>query len=217
MRFGLKKSPIAVAIMAVVVLALVAMAATATAVSAQSVAGGPSIPSIKPDDLARFKVTVSGRQASGTDFTRIPEADGCTLQIEGSLGEEWLYERDPGVTMEFQKFGHTILLQRAHRAIGDAAFATKGSILRTASGFLNVKNGLSCISYPLPDPICGKFVKAPLDIALTWSGGKLGIRSSSKADQQTNPAEKCGQSPPADPPSTSSVSSTPIWRIKPPH
>jgi hypothetical protein len=190
MRFGLKKS-----LTTILITCSVLMAAMSIAVSAMAVTMPPAAALPKADDTARFKMTARGTQQDNTTFTKVPIVDGCSLHTEGTLNEFWEYARGTGVTMEFRKYGHRVFLQRAHRPIGDAAFASKGTIQRDASGFFKIKGPDSCLTFPLPDPICGQRLKAPLDLRLGYSGGKLSLENSGPAASTPSPAEKCGLAP----------------------
>jgi hypothetical protein len=188
----MKGSLLAVAITGAVVISGGAMVATATATDPPAIPNLPKLPTIKPDASARFSLTAIGNQSDKERFTRVPEADGCTLQSEGTLDELWTYARGKGVTIEFEKIGHQIYVQRVGRQLGDTAFATTGEVSRDATGFVYLKSGPSCVSYPLPDPICGQSRKAPLDLAISYAGGKLKLKGSGPSQSKPNPMNLCG-------------------------
>ena len=151
----------------------------------------PTVPDADPGDTAKFKLTIRGMQTERSSFYRDPGADGCSLRIEGTFNEAWEYWRSTGVTIEFNRYGKRIYMKRSGRQLGDTAFATKGSLLRTATGFHQIFIPPGCHSFTLVDPSCGQKVKAPLDMRLDWGGGKLRIKHSGPAAAVPNPAEPC--------------------------
>jgi hypothetical protein len=140
-------------------------------------------------------VTLSGGQHDSEQFFRSPIVDGCSLHMEGTLREGWAFNRSNSITMEFTKYGHTVLLQRTGRVIGDTAFSTKGELRRDATGFMKIMGPTGCLTFNLPDPICGQTVKAPLDLRLDYAKGTLSLKGSGPSAQVPNPLEKCGLVP----------------------
>lgn len=178
---------------AITVVASLGLAVTARGVSAPPTI--PNVPTAKPGDTARFKLTVRGHQFSKSKFFKTPEADGCSNHIEGTLNETWDFARGKGVTIEFVKYGKRVYMKRAGRQLGDTAFATKGTVRRMVTGFHIIRTGPDCVSFPLADPSCGQEVKAPLDLRVDFSGGKISLKHSGPAAAVPNPAEKCGLIP----------------------
>lgn len=181
----------------ILVIALLALlSAAGSAAAAPSIPGLPEITQPEPDDIASFTMTARGSQHNFESFYRDPSpTDGCSLRIEGTLSERWNYTRENNVTMEFRKYGNRVYLQRANRKFGDAAFATRGTLLRTATGSLNVFAPPACQSFTLVDPICGQTLKAPLDLALSYSGGTISVKGSGPSAAKPNPAKACGELP----------------------
>ena len=115
---------------------------------------------------------------------------GDTAQ-DCAFNEAWEYWRSTGVTIEFNRYGKRIYMKRSGRQLGDTAFATKGSLLRTATGFHQIFIPPGCHSFTLVDPSCGQKVKAPLDMRLDWGGGKLRIKHSGPAGSMPTVQPAC--------------------------
>ena len=153
---------------------------------------GPDINLPGPEATAKFKVTISGGQRDSTQFFRAPIVDGCSLHLEGSLLEGWAFQRNTSVTMEFTKYGSTVLMQRTGRQAGDTAFATKGQLRREATGFFKIMSATGCLTFNLPQPACFKTVSAPLDMRLDYLKGRITLAGSGPSASVKNPLEQCG-------------------------
>jgi hypothetical protein len=168
----------------------------AAARAARTRAPVPGLPDL--DDLmgqvARFELSVSGVQQGSINFTWDPSPTGaCHILATGSLTESWHYERGKGVVMEFRKVGgRYVVVQRAGRSLGDAAFAAPGTVQRDATGQFQAPTATGCPSYALRTADCGTAFKVQSDLALGWSKGKLTLQQSGPAGQKKNPAEGCG-------------------------
>ena len=169
----------------------------------------PPVPPGLPDDLddllpdadsARFKLTIGGSQLVRTDFVfnTFPAA-ACALQGTGFITERWEYQRGKDVTIIFRKVGRALLLQRAGRALGDAAMAAPGTLTRNAGGAVRTlfPDG-SCPSFPLDDGDCGEALAVRSNLSLSWSKGKLHLAQSTTENQKVNPAIECGTTPIGD-------------------
>ncbi len=88
-----------------------------------------------------------------------------------------------------------VVLQRDGRGLGDAALAVQGSMRREASGSVQSRAPIDCLSFPLNGPACGKTHAVNSDLSLSWAKGKLALAESSRAGKAKNPALACGMTP----------------------
>lgn len=168
----------------------------ATAATAQP--QPPDIPNIPTVKTARFKMTINGLQHSyfAFSFTLNPNHD-CRFHAEAQISEHWEFARGRGLTLEFQKLpGGLVLMHRADRPLGDAAFAAPGTLMREVNGFYDLGPGPCGGQHNFADePDCFVEFKVNSDLRLQYAPRKARLtleRGSTRPVE--NPAAKCGES-----------------------
>jgi hypothetical protein len=168
---------------------VVALSVASTAAAQQP---PPNIPTPPGAEVARFKVTIHGLQLAGYQFSWSPAPSGCSRHAEGTLREEWIWQRGTGVVMEFMKFpGGHVVVQR-HGRFADASFAAPGTLERHSTGFFDFGGEPGCGgTYSLVSPNCDKRFRVQSDLRFLWNGRKLTLERAGTRPR-TNPAEDCG-------------------------
>jgi hypothetical protein len=168
----------------------IAVVMLAPAAGAQS--PPPNIPTPPGAEVARFKMTIDGAQRSHYQFSWTPAASGCSRHAEGTITEDWTFNRGKGVVMEFAKFpgGHVVVQRRGR--FGDASFAAPGRLQRDATGFFDLGGEPGCGgTLSLVSGTCGKRFSVPSDLRFLWNGKRLTLDRASTRELE-NPAEECG-------------------------
>lgn len=154
----------------------------------------PNLP--KPDEVAKFQMTVSGLQTVSVDYKWEPPAGVCQVILAGSLTENWRYERGRRVEIVFRRYGNNVFVSRQGRRIGDLAFGTTGSLHRYATGSLNeIGPRPACRGYRAlnDEPDCGKEFKVRRNLRLNYQAGVMTVESSEGGGSiPSNPASGCG-------------------------
>jgi hypothetical protein len=166
---------------------LVAFASQAAAQAPEQ----PTLPDIPTTDVARFKMTIDGLQRGEFSHSWTP-GNACNWHSEGTLVEQWEFQRGKAVVMEFSRLApRVILLRRAGRPAGDSAFAAPGFVTREGTGFFDMGPEGCGGMHSLVSPDCGKRFPVKSDLRLLWLSGKLRLERSG-ATFRANPAEDCG-------------------------
>lgn len=152
----------------------------------------PGLPDLPQGEIERFQMTIRGLQSNEFKFSWTP-GNACGWHAEGTLGEHWEYARGKSVVMEFTRLSpRVILMRRAGRPPGDAAFAAPGHITREASGFFDMGAAPGCGGmHSFVSPECGKRFPVKSDLRLLWFNGKLTLERSGNKPRK-NPAKLCG-------------------------
>lgn len=139
-------------------------------------------------------MTIHGSQFTFFAFSWTLPSSVCTYHTEGQISEDWEFARGRGVVMEFSRLpGGVVLLRRAGRPSGDAAFAAPGGLKREANGFFDLgPGGCGGIIQLRDEAACGVEFEVNSDLRLIWNRGRLTLeRGGTRAVE--NPAEACGQ------------------------
>jgi len=187
----------------------VAALATAVAVNAQTIPPPPDIPSPpdiptgpdlgKPDDSAKFNVTIVGRQQALAKVNGSTFISPCNYELNVQNEEDWNFERGKGVTMVFERFGKIILMRRQGHPLGDTTLTVVGTVKRTATGGYNEAGPAPCRgAFPGNQNDCNELfpVKSPLALIFTRRGVLTVDRTAGQqllpTDESENPARLCG-------------------------
>ncbi len=157
----------------------------------------PDIPNLPTAETARFKMTINGLQHSyfAFSFTLNPD-HACRLHAEGQISEHWEFARGRGVVLEFQKLpGGLVLMHRADRPLGDAAFAAPGTVRREVNGFYDLGSAPGCSGQHnfADEPTCFEDFNVNSDLRLQYSPRRHRLtldRGSTRVVE--NPAGQCG-------------------------
>jgi hypothetical protein len=190
------------ALAAVAVLA-VPSGTAATHAPIPSIPGLPNIPSLpKPDQTAVFDVIVEGKQTdhntselSGTDAA-------CLVKENGTVDETDTYLRGKDVKLEFDRYGHTIVVKRNRGGeLGDTSLAVTVTVHREAEGSISYVSTVPTVSCPPTSdintsPDCGKDKKVGGSPAMVlgWQNGRVSLEVSNRTAQLA-PPDKCGEDP----------------------
>lgn len=139
-------------------------------------------------------MTIHGSQFTFFAFSWTLPSSVCTYHAEGQISEDWEFARGRSVVMEFSKLpGGVVLLRRAGRPPGDAAFAAPGGLKPEANGFYDLgPDPCGGIIQFRDEAACGTEFEVNSDLRLLWSRGRLTLeRGGPRAVE--NPAEACGQ------------------------
>jgi hypothetical protein len=177
-------------------LAVTLTLALATAATAQLPTPNlPDIPDIPGVKTAKFKMTIHGLQHSyfAGSFTLNP-GQTCSFHAEGQVSEDWEFARGRGTVLVFTKLpGGLVLMHRAGRPPGDAAFAAPGGLKREANGFYDFgPGGCGGIHNWGDDPDCFEEHPVNSDLRLQYLSGKL-VLDRGATQQVENPASGCGE------------------------
>src|SRR6476620_3251332 len=144
--------------------AFAAIAAAGTATAFPGIPGVPTPPHVKfpkPDQTAVFDVVVEGKATDHLVSSMSGKSGTCLVTEDGTVDSTTAYLRGRGVTLEFDRYGKTILIHRSGRKT-DATLAVKVKEKRTATGGTNyspVVPGAPCDVPPFSfadNPDCGK-------------------------------------------------------------
>jgi hypothetical protein len=157
----------------------------------------PDIPNIPGAQTERFRMTINGGQHSyfAFSFTLAPNHD-CQLHAEGQISEHWEFARGRGVVLQFQKLpGGLVLMHRADRPLGDAAFAAPGTVRREVNGFYDLGSAPGCGGQHnfADEPTCFEDFNVNSDLRLQYAPRRARLSLDRGSTRQVeNPAEKCG-------------------------
>jgi hypothetical protein len=156
----------------------------------------PDIPDIPTSKLARFKMTIHGLQHSYFAFSfTLNKGEECPVHSEGQISEHWEFARGRGTILVFTKLpSGLVLMRREGRALGDAAFAAPGSLIRDANGFYDF-GPPPCVGGShnfREEPTCNEEFEVNSDLRLQYLKGKLVLQRGATR-QVENPAAPCGE------------------------
>jgi hypothetical protein len=157
----------------------------------------PNIPNIPGTKTERFRMTINGLQHSyfAFSFTLAPNHD-CRLHAEGQISEHWEFARGRGVVLEFQKLpGGLVLMHRADRPLGDAAFAAPGTVRREVNGFYDLGSAPGCGGQHNfgDEPTCFQDFDVNSDLRLQYAPRRHRLTLDRGSTRQVeNPAGQCG-------------------------
>jgi hypothetical protein len=164
--------------------ALSLLPANVAAVGGPSIPGLPGVPHIhlpKPDQKAVFDVIVEGK-AKDDNHSQLSGQEGeCTVTEDGHVVETATYLRGRGVKVEFDRYGHTIVVKRNRGGqLGDTSLAVKVTLLRTAEGSVTYAPAVPGAQCPKAtdiskNPDCGK-PKTPggaQAVVLGWKNDRI--------------------------------------------
>jgi hypothetical protein len=160
--------------------------------ASSSAVGGPSIPGLlgvphihlpKPDQTAVFDVIVEGRATDHNTSELSGQDAACLVKENGTVDETDTYLRGKGVKIEFDRYGHTIIMKRDRGGqLGDTSLAVKVKVHRTAEGTISYVPAVPQVTCPPPSDIsknsdCGqnKPVVGSPAMLLGWDGGRLSL------------------------------------------
>jgi hypothetical protein len=114
-----------------------------TAASTSPIPGVPGIPNIpslpKPDQKAVFDVIVEGKATDHNTSELSGQDAACLVNENGTVDETDTYVRGKDVKLEFDRYGHTIIVKRNRRGqLGDTSLAVKVTVHRTAEGSISL-------------------------------------------------------------------------------
>jgi hypothetical protein len=200
---GRYRGLVALALVAIVAVALVAVP-SGTARPTSPIPGIPGIPNIpslpRPDQKAVFDVIVEG-QATDHNTSELSGQDAACLVTEnGTVDEKDTYLRGKDVKLEFDRYGHTIVVKRNRGGqLGDTSLAVKVSVKRTAEGSISYVPTVPVVTCPPTSDIskngdCGKTKPVPGSPAMVlgWKDGRLTLEVSRRT-ALTKPVNRCGE------------------------
>jgi hypothetical protein len=167
--------------------------------AAPAAAQAPQLPDIdlpnlpKPDDVARFRMTITGGQTTSLSFTFAPPAGACTEVTTGTISETWNYARGKAVIVKFRRYGKNVFMDREGRKLGDLAFGTTGTVIRNAEGSINRTGHPSCAFYKAlyETPDCDKLFKVTRNMHFAYQRGVISVEGANQSSLPRNPAEAC--------------------------
>lgn len=159
----------------------------------------PPIPDIdlprlpNPDEVARFRMTITGGQSTSLSFTFAPPAGECVEVTTGTISETWNYARGKAVIVKFRRYGKNVFMDREGRRLGDLAFGTTGTVIRNAEGSFNRTGPRGCAFYAAlnDSPECGKEFKVTRNMRFFYQGGVIKVEGTNQSPLPRNPAEAC--------------------------
>jgi hypothetical protein len=188
-----------------VLAALAVLPANVGAVGGPSIPGLPGVPHIhlpKPDQKAVFDVIVEGKQKDhNTSQLSDPKA-ACAVQEDGTVDETDTYLRGRDVKIEFDRYGHTIIMKRDRGGqLGDTSLAVTVTVERTAEGTITFTPNFPMVTCPQTTDIgknadCGvpKKVGGSPAMVLGWNNGEISLDPSNRTAKM-DPPNKCGEVP----------------------
>jgi len=193
------------AIAAIAALAVVLAAAAGT--TAQGIPGIPGLPHVhlpKPDQKAVFDVIVEGKATDHNTSQLSGQDAACLVTENGTVDETDTYLRGKDVKIEFDRYGHTIIMKRNRGGqLGDTSLAVKVTVHRTAEGSISYVPTVAVVTCPpasdiSKNPDCGKSkpVSGNPAMVLGWQGGRLSLDVSRGTQSQpgnTSAPNHCGE------------------------
>jgi hypothetical protein len=188
-----------------VLVALTLLPANVAAVGGPSIPGLPGVPHIhlpKPDQKAVFDVIVEGKQKDHNVSQLTGPDAACLVQEDGTVDETDTYLRGKDVKLEFDRYGHTIIVKRDRGGqLGDTSLAVVVTVHRTAEGTITYTPQNPVVSCPQTTEIgknsdCGqnKRVGGSPAMLLGWHNGEVSLDPTNKTAQKAPPL-KCGEVP----------------------
>ena len=171
--------------------AAIAVAGTASAFPGLP-PGVPTPPHVKlpkPDQTAVFDVVVEGKATDHLVSSMSGKSSTCLVTEDGTVDSTTAYLRGRGVTLEFDRYGKTILIHRSGRKT-DTTLAVKVTEKRTATGGTNYSPAVPAAPCSVPpfsfadNPDCGKSFNESGAMQLSYEHRSLGL--------QVTPATKRG-------------------------
>jgi hypothetical protein len=164
--------------------------------------GLPNIPSLpKPDQTAVFDVIVEGKQTDHNTSELSGPDSACLVTENGTVIETDTYLRGKDVKLEFDRYGHTIILKRNRGGqLGDTSLAVDVTVKRTAEGSISYVPTVATVSCPPASDFsknadCGKSKPVPGSaMVLGWKNGRFSLDVSRKT-QTLKPVNRCGEDP----------------------
>ena len=151
----------------------------------------PKLPA--PDDVARFRMTVTGGQHTSLSFRFEPPAGECVEVTTGTISETWNYARGRSVIVKFRRYGKNVFMDREGRRLGDLAFETVGTVVRNAEGSYNRTGPRGCAFYAAlnDDPACGESFDVRRNMRFHYGQGVIKVVGAEQSPLPSNPAEAC--------------------------
>jgi hypothetical protein len=179
------------------------LSANVAAVGGPSIPGLPGVPHIhlpKPDQKAVFDVVVEGKQTDHNTSQVSGPDSACLVQEDGTVDETDTYLRGKDVKLEFDRYGHQIVVKRNRGGqLGDTSLAVQVTVHRTAGGTISYAPTTSVVSCPPTteigtNPDCGqnKHVGGSPAMLLSWQNGEVSLDPTNKTAQMA-PPDKCGE------------------------
>jgi hypothetical protein len=186
-----------------VLVALTLLPANVAAVGGPSIPGLPGVPHIhlpKPDQKAVFDVIVEGKQKDHNVSQLTGPDSACLVQEDGTVDETATYLRGKDVKLEFDRYGHTIVVKRNRGGqLGDTSLAVTVTVKRTAEGTITYTPSVPGVSCPQTTEIgktgdCGvpKKVGGSPAMVLSWANGQVFLEPTDKTAKMA-PPNKCGE------------------------
>ena len=154
----------------------------------------------KPDQTAVFDVVVEGKATDHLVSSMSGKSSTCLVAEDGTVDSTTAYLRGRGVTLEFDRYGKTILIHRSGRKT-DTTLAVKVTEKRTATGGTNYSPavpGAPCDVPPFSfadNPDCGKEFTESGAMLLTYEHRRLGLTVTRRTLAGGGTHNACGEAP----------------------